>query len=614
MRGFAGINILSFAIFLSAAAVSGEARELWVGQENVEHSSYSTIQEALNEAESGDLIRVAPGVYHERIVFRNGGAYGEPIILQGEPGAILDGSTPVEFEWEALPEVGEGVYGTPLGFFPFTVTAEGKTVTTLNEKRVQPDAKKHHFFDPIIWTEAFRDGVGPSGWDGVKALAMYRHAEKQLVVRFRGEKNPGKMAITASPQEPIILIAGVDRCVVRGLVLRNGYVGVEMDDTLGSVVEDCVIQAIDYGVMIKNGADRCTVRSNEISLDPYAGADPYGEGSWDNWLAMKVGGYYDRRAVTILETLGGHRIHDNWIHDHWDGISDVGNPPWDKREDPPIDNPNLRIHHNYFSVMADDAMETMGASVNGRWHDNVVERSRCGFRIKAPQMGPLYLYGNIFFDNKEDYRNWGQGTQLFPEAEVWVYHNTSTSDAAVTMNYSKDLPVTTPNYHYYNNLFWCKEAVMKHPALPEPDWRGNFNVYVRASLEHPRPWDPPGIPRFAEKFLREWQEGKELVQSNGIDLDGTWVADGFPGFRDAENRDVSLTENSVARGRGIPRSDLRDEPLPGFPATDGKRPDAGALQYGVSMPVVPRSADKANQPQAGLWPPKRQAHVAQQTE
>lgn len=582
---------------------------------------YITIQAALNAARPGDTVLLAPGVYRERVRFVRGGNRGAPITLAGEPGAIIDGSTPADLKWEPAPDVAPGVWRAPLDFFPFTITADGRTLTTLDEKRTTPGDKQEPNAvnaSQIVWTDAFRDGVGPSGWDGVRALAMYRHNRRELIVRFQHDLDPRTMNMTVAPREPVVSIDGADRCVVRGVTLRNSAIGVLIADSLGSVVEQCVIDPADFGIQLDHGADRATIRFNRISLNPYAGSNPWRRGAWDNWIANKVGGYYDRIGIRIARTLGGHRIHDNHIHDHWDGIDDHGNPPWGQQDDPPADNPGMRVDHNLIENLNDDGIETMGPGVDGDWHHNIIRRTRCGIRIKAPRLGPLYLHHNILFENREDFRNWAQGTQFHPDAEVWVYQNTSTADPAVSMNIKNTpTPASATGYRYYNNLFWCRHWVLKRVNDPNPDWHADHNVYLRVTPEYPRPWDTPAnleydAPPFVAKYSDEdrrikiWRADRETSRSLGLDLNSLWQESGPTGFRDVVAQDLSLTSDSPARGRGMDLSTIKNAPK-SFPGIEpgsqaGASPDVGALQYGEPMPRVPRSHQEVNTPPAGFWP------------
>ena len=546
-------------------------------------SPLASVQEALDSAQAGDTVRLRLGVYRERVAFKHGGEYGKPVVLEGEAGAIIDGSEPVPLDWQPADDVAPGVYRAHVPFEVFTVTAGGKIVTALNERRVDPATQK----DPKWqWPNILRDGIGPtrkdgatSGWDGVKGLVMYRRDQQELLIRFKGDLDPRTMTITVAPEEPVVSITGTNRCVVRGLTLRNAAHGVYIQSSLGSVVENCVIGPTDFGVTMRTGADRCTIRFNEIFMDPYAGASPKLEGSWDNWLAHKEGGFYDRTGIAMLSTRGGHQIHDNYIHDHWDGIED-----YIAHDETGCDS-NLNIHHNLISNCSDDGLEPNGEDANGEWHDNIVEGCICGFRIKAPRVGPLYAYRNIFFDNGEDYRNFGGGDKLYP-APVFVYQNTSTSPPAIS--HSEITGIGTPNYHFLNNFFWCTTPFYASRKSTPPNWSADYNLYLQRG-DHD-----------------EWQDRKkEVLEKFKQDAHSAWIEGGAsPGFKDFAKHDVSLLADSPARGKGADLSRLFGKPLPGCEPGyfTGAAPDIGALQSGQPMPRIPRRPSEVEAPPAGAWP------------
>lgn len=528
-----------------------------------------SIQAALDNAQPGDTIRLASGVYHERVVLNRSGAHAKPITLEGETGAILDGSENIKLDWQPAPEVAPGAYRAKVPIPVFTFTGDGKIVTMLREDRVKPGAtekdKEGNLWD---YTKLFARGVGPSQWEGVKALALYLSGPKELLVRFQNDLDPRTLKTTIAPREPIIHIKNTHRCVVRNLALRNGAYGVLIENSIGSVVENCTIGPTDYGVWLGSGADRCTVRFNEIFMNPYAGADPKTKGAWDNWTAHKRGGHYDRYGVQIRKTRGGHEVHDNYIHDTWDGIEDIGTAG---------ENRGLRIHHNRIFNVSDDGLEPNGAEEDCHWNDNIVQKSICGFRIKAPTHGPLYIYRNIFLDNGEDFRNYGE-VELKP-AKVYIYHNTCTARAAIQSN--KVFGIGTPDYHYFNNLFWCDYWWGDTGASIKPNWKGDYNVYVRRGTN----------PR--------WEETKLLAAQQKTDENSLWTQ-GDPGFADWENRDVSLKPNSPTRQKGANSEQLLGFDWPGLPQENA--PDAGALQFGEPMPQLPRKPEQVKAPPAGSWP------------
>jgi hypothetical protein len=529
-----------------------------------------TVQAALDRAKPGDTVRLQPGVYHERVSFSFGGEYLKPVTLEGEPGAVIDGSTPITPDWQPATDIAPGVWRAKIPFLPFTVTADGKIVTMLDERRVDPRTVKEQRWQ---WPYIFQHGIEPSGWVGVKALGMYQRDTETLLIRFQDDRDPRTIPMTFAPRVPCVDISSADRCVVRGVALRNAAFGVRIEASLGSVVENCSIGPVDYGVWLDSESDRCTIRFNEIFMNPYAGANPRLPGAWDNWQAHKTGGFYDRYGVQINQSLGGHEIHDNNIHDVWDGIEDRGAPGANR---------GLRIHHNLISNCSDDGLEPNGAEEDCRWNDNLVEQCICGFRIKAPKVGPLYAYRNVFFSNSEDYRNYGE-VELKP-AFVYVYHNTCTAGAAIQSN--KVFGIGTPNYHYYNNLFWCKGWWGNSGKSVDPNWKGDYNVYVR------RETDP------------RWDTGRELAARLGLDAHSLWVTSGDPSFTDAAGRDASLKADSPARGRGVDLSSFLGKPLPGCEPGyfTGPAPDCGAVPFGSPMPKLPRTPAQVEVVPAGSWP------------
>jgi hypothetical protein len=526
----------------------------------------ASVQAALNRCQPGDTVHVLPGLYRERVDFPNGGQFGKPVTLEGELGAVLDGSTPAELRWEPATDIAPHVYRAKVPFFPFTVVADGKIVTMLNEQATDPATNK----DPQWqWPNMLRDGCGPSKFVGVKALGVYVRNRGELFIRFGDDRDPNTVKFVLAPREPVVRISGVDRCVVRGLSLRNAAYGVWLGTTIGSVVENCTIGPVDHGVWLDSGADRCTVRFCEIFMDPFSGADPHSPGAWDNWQAHKIGGFSDRYGVQIHATAGGHEIHDNFIHDVWDGIEDRGGPG---------ENRGTRIHHNHIRTCNDDGLEPNGAEEDCEWAYNLVEHCICGFRIKNPQIGPLYAHHNIFLSNSEDYRNF-RCVEGKP-AWVYVYHNTCTAGAAIQSN--KVSAPGVPNYHYFNNLFWCKYWWGNTGPSVEPNWKGDYNVFVRRENH------------------RRWDETKALAERLGIDTHSLWLTDTEPGFTDYSAGDLSLTANSPARGRGADLKALLGKDLPGL--EPGPTPDCGALQFGQPMPKLPRRPQDVQVIPAGQWP------------
>ena len=160
-------------------------------------------------------------------------------------------------------------------------------------------------------------------------------------------------------------------------------------------------------------------------------------------------------------------------------------------------------------------------------------------RIKTITNGPMYAYRNIFLDNGEDFRNYGE-KELKP-AIAYIYNNTCTARPAIQSN--KVFGIGTPNYHYFNNLFWCDYWWGDSGPSVKPNWKGDYNVFVRRG-ENPR-----------------WDETKLLAAAQKIDEHSLWTT-GDPGFANWEKHDLSLKNDSPARNRGADLKKLLGVDLP----------------------------------------------------
>ncbi|HWL54699.1 MAG TPA: right-handed parallel beta-helix repeat-containing protein [Chthoniobacteraceae bacterium] len=582
----------------------------------------ASVQEALDRAQPGDVVRLRPGVYQERVRFPRSGGYGRPIVLEGEgKETVLDGSFPVKLEWRPAPEVAPGTWKAKVPQEVRLVTVNGRSVSILQTRRVLPGQVPRGGGPEWEYFSLFRNGVpGGGGWSGIRALALYLGGkERELLLRLHSspvtEKTPlegeatslpedldpreQKITVGPPPNHAVVMIDGVDRCVVRNVTIRNAAVGVMIQHSLGAVVEGCSIGPVERGVLLYDGADRATIRFNEMFWNPYGEGRAKAKYAADQWQINKKVGNSDKHGILISQSAGGHEIHDNHIHHLWDGISVS---PGGREVDS-----GLRIHHNRISTLLDDGIETNGGQVDCWWHHNLVEGTFCAVRLKAPDYGPFYVFGNIFLDNKEDLRNFGvkhntanfdpksrqwtitqtkRGSPVILPAIGYIYHNTSTARTAIVSINVHGIGV--PNFHYFNNLFWCeywwRNSPKANPSV-DPNWKGDYNVYLRREPNE------------------RWEPGVALARRLKLDSHSRFVEAGA-GMVDPANGKVALTPESPARESGVDLSRHFGQPLPGCEPGyfEGAAPDAGALPYGRAMPEIPRKRSSITVAEAGYWP------------
>ncbi|MDR1279451.1 MAG: hypothetical protein LBK99_01345 [Opitutaceae bacterium] len=546
-----------------------------------------SIQKALDTARPGDVIRLLPGVYVTRVKFMQGGAREHPVTLEGTDGAILDGRETFVPTWKPMPDIAPHVYSSPAPFEPRHVVAAGLVVPLLNERKVGKDS---------LWKELFRDGIRKR-WEGVGALALYRSREKDLLIRFSDNRNPNDVQLDFSPVDSAVASIEADRCVVRNIGIRNAVHGIVIRNSTGAAVEHCRIGRTRNGIMVTTGADRCSIRFNEITLNSagvnYASTNRrewWSPLAWDLWMAYKTYGFADGRAIHMDRSTGGHRIHDNYIHNHWDGISATGWDAWKstaKQRMARVEyNRDVDIHHNRIERMNDDALEPNDGGINQRWHHNFIQKARCGLRLKPIDKGPAFFWANQFQGNSEDIRCYGE-LELNP-GMVYVYHNSGTASHAINSN--KISGIGTPNYYFLNNLFHA-ESWWRNFLSDPPNWTGDYNVYVRRG-------NSP-----------DWVAGKELAQTLHIDPHSRWVdakSMDSPYVNEGAG-DFRLTDGGPARGAGagsVLLSRITGRQLPGLEefATHSNLTDAGALPYGAPFIQIPRKREHVEVEPAGFWP------------
>lgn len=535
-----------------------------------------TIQQAADAAVAGDIIRLAPGVYHEHVVFsQNSGAYAQPITLEGPRDAIIDGAQPMNVQWEDASFIADGVYRTKLDWRPWHITADEQSLTQLFYRRVKIGASNN---PNKAWPAIMKNGPDGRSLKGPEAVTLVNDDEQMFYVRFVDNSNPAEKQFTFARKQPVVTVDGAHRVVIRGVTIRHSWCGVYLRNTLGSVVEDCYIGPSHHGIWVAENADRCTVRFNEVTFQPLAHIDPMGDGrgNWTNWLATKTYGYWDHFGIRFHESTGGNLVHDNHVHDHWGGI-----------EEHSVNanaNDGNQIHHNLVENIADDGLEPEGTQPNCHWHDNIVTNAICGYRIKPLLRGPLYIYRNIIYNCGEGIRNFSTSPS---KPEVYVYHNTTQSRrTAYSSNSVGDDGLK--NYYYFNNLMFGATVWGNAKGSLDPDWHGDHNVFVRRGNTE-----------------AEWQQSKAILLAQGLDEHSIFIEDDQPVVQDIAGFNFQPAEDSPVMGAAANLTEALGRTLPGLedPRYQSGSIEAGALAVGQPMPVLPRQRGAVpDLTEAGYYP------------
>jgi hypothetical protein len=218
-----------------------------------------SIQDALNRAQTGDTVQVAPGRYEERITIPRDG-----LTLQGTgPSTILDGSTPAS-GWMPAPEMGSGVWKAAFGA-PQALTVDGKAVWRISDKNMASGEGKAAISRSATSTVSTAEGsVNP--WDGIEAL--FGNHNGLTYLRFRNGETPASRQVRTASGGGVITVRDRANVTLQGLTLQGGAIGVHVTGSSRQVrVEGNVIRHGSNRVRIDGQASGTVVRGNTLRVD-----------------------------------------------------------------------------------------------------------------------------------------------------------------------------------------------------------------------------------------------------------------------------------------------------------------------------------------------------------
>jgi len=552
-------------------------------------SPYRTIQYAINNSTSGDTINVAAGTYQERLTIGTGKSN---MSIVGATGAIIDGSNVFNGTWalDSGFSSGWGVYSTSLSGYsgePRAVFVDDKMVAVLSYNSHNTAPLPPLWYDPYYYIDCFKYGMwddgqffwspkDPQGWNALRGLAMYRGNQSKMYLKIMpngdnanhtGDPISGHTVKWSNKDTVVITINGSNGVRISGFEVKYGWRAVDVSSSTGTIIEYCKISPTRNGIRFGAGTDACIARYNEIASPPYGDVFGSVEASANYWMMVKGGGFignngddYDADHVAIVarDSAGNHYIHDNYIHDAWDGIG-TGNPNMGVTECQGLDD-NVEVYHNRINNMIDDSLDPSNDCTNNKWHGNYVSNGSQHIRVRHVVYGPFYLYNNIFQDGPI-LNNCIMFYGTTNAASVYFYNNTidegtyADSSAPIYENTGGGETDFT-NVYFRNNIFYG-DAYGSASVTSATVWDGDYNVFFRRGAA----WDPT--------YNQAWAQGTLLIEANS---DWFTTAPGFTNYPS----DVSLTSGSSARGQGADLSSW------GLPA--GYSPDCGALPYGTAMP------------------------------
>jgi len=347
----------------------------------------ASIQAALDAAQPGTRIEVGPGVYREALILKSG-ADGAWIHLVGQPGAILDGSTPDPAPFQAA---GAGTWSVPWTGDPSYLARDG--------------IRLYHYQS----MDQLQSGVGKGGGAIGEGWIV---ADGTLWVRSATDPAGHTWQL---PQLGVAMaLDGVNYIAIEGFEIRyygeGGYPkGIDVRGSDHVVVRNNTVHNVNTPIWVRKGSDDVRVEGNLIHQ---SGLD-----AWP-WAAKK--GTDHENSAIVLSGGQGAIARDNRIHTIFNGIYS-GSFDDDQNVDLAFD---VDVYDNRIANVGDDGLEPEGACINNRFHNNVVDTVHNGVSLAPITWGPTWVIRNRF----TDYTQSGFKVSNSSSGPVFIYHNTCWTD------------------------------------------------------------------------------------------------------------------------------------------------------------------------------------------
>lgn len=486
------------------------------------------LKSALATASEGDVLVLKPGIYREALVI------DKRITIKGEPGAVLDGTAPLQADWQPAGVELPGVLTAPLPSQPAGLLLNGKFIAELRFDRAQKSGDWH-------WKTLLQKGPPLSGFNEIKALWIWHPKEKRAYLRLPDGATPGTAKLAMVPQDrPLISVRGATGVVIENLELIGGATAISIGEGADhTLVRGCRIRSYeDTGIGLSGGASQCLVENCEItrgSLEEWTPSMEHDRANYEIWRIHKDVGKYDRVGINLVRAGVDNRILNNRLDRVFDGIC-LGDYKAESLDDPLPDathGQGTLIAGNVIENTRDSGIELGVGCVEVEVKDNTLRRTHGGFRFKAPRIGPVFIHHNRLIDGAPF--NFWFSMDSSP-AEGYIYHNTVAGrKPALALHVEKGKrDFSVPKWHFLNNLFATKEGYLDKPDKGNTvDFTSAHNVCLRKDGS---PWPDDATKDKGSRYgvpLTLNEQGApspdNAAVDAGMDLSTYWKGKPLPG-------------------------------------------------------------------------------------
>lgn len=619
-----------FIIQLFAVSATLCSREIFVSPDGSDRAIGSkqkplaTIAAAAKRAVAGDIVKIAPGIYREQIVFRKSGKPGAPITFSGTRGkngeflTIVEAPGKVITHWLPAPEIAPGVWKAELPKRPDLMMMDGKMIARINSRTMALPRRKElpqEIDEAMLWSQFGTDCRRLSGFDlmslppEIRVKHQYFGKRKEsfwevlngvltgwhngyIYLRFANADTPQNHTITASNGEGFIL-QNASHLIFKDLQMRGSRRPFRIrGKSSHNTIDRCFLKHGSSRVRIDTGATHTTVK-NSILTAGFIRSDLFQLRSAEDmrggllYLIFKyIIGVASSDDIGIHDCGSRTLISGNFIMQGLIGINASGK--------------QCEVKDNVVREMSSVGICTF-ATMSGRVHDNLI--MNCGIPLRIHDLRGAraereeFHYRNLFIQAKNagqqiyvhceshrwgpDMVNFEKGTNRYLEnppapvdpGKIWIYHNTfwgghNFSPGFTVLYLAKRFREKMPFFFLNNTVKWTNRL----DSHSQPIFDGNL-LYTFATEARRGKLTDPNIPRRNKTI--GFEASKNLWNKNDLH--------GLP--------DVTLAKDSPAKNCGIDISrsfSVNGEnfsALPGFAPGyfKGASPDAGALQYGENM-------------------------------
>ncbi len=499
-----------FVLMLVIMSFHVSAATLHVGS----GQTFATIQSAVNAANSGDIIKVHPGTYHETVTVSKNDLTIEGYDPKNPP--VLDGAD-LDFANSAhtWTHVQGSIYRTAYDFpFPHL------TPSTFTDAAYTSEATGHRG-DPIM--TVYEDDIWLRGYEGLMKPALsypyssisdldpstddssdsdreiriagrfyYDDAANQLYVwtaKEHGEDSPSNHKYYIPVLKNLIVIKAKD-VIVRNIIMKHSYyyaVDVERGGD-NAVIENCYVINTGPSAVEVNSAPNVRVLNNFIQIKGFFERQDYISTRY-NILKNTMINVYGYNLAKNCEIAGNVitgaygviakgqncRVHDNIISK---SQSILIQPQVESSTTQPAGyDQNVSIYHNilhHADFSAFTSYNTFSSDLNVYY-------------------GPIYFYRNVMYAIPQINKDGCQDTPCDSTPDVFIYQNTFVFAKSI-VHHPYAYPVRKSTV-YRNNIVQFREGCMEmywiytskdpakgwsyFPFTAGPD--SDYNIYLRQS-------------------------------------------------------------------------------------------------------------------------------------